>query len=97
MQKNKPKDLQVIEMKGDSANQTDFPGLKMPKRKEFKPKDCLRLQSQLIRGFINGTIRSERARELSYHLTSYITTYKAVELESRLDNLELKLEDKGAS
>jgi len=54
----------------------------------LKPKDILRLHSKLIASFIDGSIKSEFAKTLSYLCQNQLILYRAIEFEKRLENLE---------
>ena len=87
MKKNESSRLKVVTMQGDSSN-TPFPGLIIPCKVNLRPKDILRIQSQIIRGFIKGTVAGQNAKDLSYLCSTYLQNLQTVELEGRLENLE---------
>ena len=87
MKKNESSELKVITMQGDSPN-TPFPGLILPNKINLRPKDILRIQSQIIRGFIKGTVVGQNAKDLSYLCSTFLQNLQIVELEARIEKLE---------
>jgi len=84
--------LKVLELQKDNGNNPYK--ITIPRNKKFSPKDILRLHSNLIRSFINGSIESNEAKTLSYLCASYLQALESVEIEKRLSELEEKLPDK---
>jgi len=85
------KKLQVIGFNEDNLN-TPFPGLIIPNKIKLNSKDVLRIQSQLIKGFISGKVEGQKAKDLSYLTSTYLQTLQTVDLENRLDKLELRIQ-----
>jgi hypothetical protein len=85
---NNKREMQLIPF--DKANKL---GIKIPKKLKLNSRDILRIQSQLITGFIRGTIDSQEAKDLMYLTTGFVATLKAVEIEDRLNDIEGKLEN----
>lgn len=69
-------------------------GIQIPKKKKFNSRDILRIQSQLISGFINGTVESNEAKTLSYLCSNFVNNLQAAETEQRLNEIEKQLEQK---
>lgn len=92
MKKQNEKKLQVVELNKDKHNTHPY-GIKLPSRKNFKPKDVLRIQSQLIRGFVSGKIDDQSAKTLSYLCNNYIQNLQLVEFEERIQKLEEHVDD----
>ena len=69
-------------------------GIKIPKKKKFNSRDCLRMQSQLISSFIRGEPDSDHAKTLSYLLNSYLSNLQIVETEKRIIKLEEVINEK---
>lgn len=93
MKKTDCSELKVIQMQGDSSN-TPFPGLIIPSKVNLRPKDILRIQSQLIRAFLSGRINGQPAKDLTYLCSQYLANLQTVELEKRLEILEMNMEKK---
>ena len=87
MKNQKENKLQVVELPKDTAN-TPCLGIKLPNKKNFKPKDILRIQSQLIQGFIKGEIEDNEAKTLSYLCSNYLQNLQLIEYEERITKLE---------
>ncbi len=68
--------------------------LTLPSRKVYRAKDILRIQSQLISGFIRGEIESEPAKTLSYLCNTFLTSLQFAEFETRLENIERETKGK---
>lgn len=85
----KPKNSQIIKTKGLNTN-TRF-DIIMPKRNKLKGRDILTIHSQLIRGFINGTLQNKDAKDLSYLCSNYLNALQVVEYEDRISLLEMRL------
>ena len=84
--------LQVIDLAKDdpSHGQTEFKII-LPRRKSLRPRDILKIQSQLIRAFLRNEIESQRAKDLSYLCTSYLSNLQIVELEKKVELLNEKI------
>lgn len=83
-------DLQVIDLQKNSPNPYK---ITLPRNKKFNSKDILRLHSNLIKSFINGSIESNEAKTLSYLCSNYLKALQGVEVEERLKTLEEKFQD----
>ena len=83
------KKLQVIKINEDNEN-TPALSIILPRRKRMRARDVLRIQSQLIRGFIDGKIESQKAKDLSYLCSNYLNNIQVVEYEERIEQLEKK-------
>ena len=83
-------DLQVIDLQKNSPNPYK---ITLPRNKKFNSKDILRLHSNLIKSFINGSIESNEAKTLSYLCSNYLQALQGVEVEERLKTLEEKFQD----
>lgn len=57
-------------------------------KNQLKPKDILRLHSKLIISFIDGTLKDDKARTLSYLCQNQIRLYELIELEKRIKSIE---------
>ncbi len=90
--KQQEKKLQVIKMTKDNQN-TPTLSIILPRRKRMRARDVLRIQSQLIRSFIDGKVESQKAKDLSYLCSNYLNNIQAVEYEERLEQLEKKLNE----
>lgn len=89
---NKPK---VLRLKQDSlSTRSNQYGIRLPRKKKFNSKDILRIHSQLIRGFINGSIESAEAKTLSGLCANYIQALQQAEIEERLKAIEEKINEK---
>jgi len=85
------KKLQVVGFNEDNLK-TPFPGLIFPNKIKLNSKDVLRIQSQLIKGFISGKVEGQKAKDLCYLTSTYLQTLQTVDLENRLDKLELRIQ-----
>lgn len=87
MKKSAKNNLQVVNFSTDKEN-TPHLGIKLPNKKNYKPKDILRIQSQLIQGFIKGEIEDGEAKTLSYLCSNYLQNLQFIEFEERITKLE---------
>ncbi|MHB8337931.1 MAG: hypothetical protein ACYDEE_11000 [Ignavibacteriaceae bacterium] len=81
--------LQVIDINEDSKN-TPYK-INIPRNKKFNAKDILRLHSNLIRSFINGSIESNEAKTLSYLCSNYLEALQGTEIEEKLKAIEERI------
>lgn len=88
--KQKLSERQVIDLAKDNYNQTAFKII-LPKRIKLRPRDILRIQSQLIRAFLKNEIESQRAKDLSYLCANYLSNFQIVELEKKVELLNEKI------
>ena len=90
--KNSPKSkLQVIDLDKDNSNSQTAFKIILPKRVNLRPRDVLKIQSQLIRAFLRNEIESQRAKDLSYLCTNYLSNLQIVELEKKVELLNEKI------
>ena len=82
--------LEIVKPQKVSSNPL---GINISRKKKFTSKDILRIHSQLIRGFINGTIESQEAKTLSGLCSNYIQALQQTEYEDRIQELEKKISD----
>ena len=82
-------ELKVIDINEDSKN-TPYK-INIPRNKKFTAKDILRLHSNLIRSFINGSIESNEAKTLSYLCSNYLAALQGTELEQKLQEIESRI------
>ncbi|MHB8578984.1 MAG: hypothetical protein ACYDA4_03875 [Ignavibacteriaceae bacterium] len=86
---NSSDELKVIDIKEGSEN-TPYKII-IPRNKKFTAKDILRLHSNLIRSFINGSIESNEAKTLSYLCSNYLAALQGTELEEKLSAIEERI------
>lgn len=83
--------LQVIDLAKDGSNSQTAFKIILPRRKSLRPRDVLKIQSQLIRAFLRNEIESQRAKDLSYLCTNYLSNLQIVELEKKVELLNEKI------
>lgn len=83
--------LQVIDLAKDGFNSQTAFKIILPRRKSLRPRDVLKIQSQLIRAFLRNEIESQRAKDLSYLCTNYLSNLQIVELEKKVELLNEKI------
>lgn len=88
VKKTEPESLQVIEFEKDNSI---IPFIKIPNKVRLTAKDILRIQSQLISGFVKNKVDSETAKTLLYLTNGYIQALKAIEFEERINKIEERL------